>query len=135
MHARMPPTTGACAPPAAAQTSPPTRPPAHPPCPRAYRPCAALPAPQVSVLVLCHTRELAYQICHEYERFTTYMKGARVGNFFGGLPIKQQREELKDKDKCPHIMVGTPGRVKGVRAHGHAARCCCCCCCCFPAVV
>ncbi len=29
---------------------------------------------EVSVVVLCHTRELAYQICHEYERFTTYMK-------------------------------------------------------------
>jgi superfamily II DNA/RNA helicase len=33
------------------------------------------------VVVLCHTRELAYQICHEYERFTTYMKvgGRRCG--------------------------------------------------------
>ncbi len=69
---------------------------------------------QVSVLVLCHTRELAFQICHEYERFTTYMKNVRVGNFFGGLPIKNQRESLKDKDKCPHIIVGTPGRVKQV---------------------
>lgn len=29
---------------------------------------------QVAVLILCHTRELAFQICHEYERFTTYMK-------------------------------------------------------------
>ncbi len=165
------------------------------------------------MVVLCHTRELAFQICHEYERFTTYMKArggcggqpswrrgvtegapalpacealdrsqgelqgarwqlqkwegaqhsccscclccrwrgswvfagrpapavapsdrphacrpipsspvvrpllqnVRVGNFFGGLPIKQQREQLKDKDKCPHIIVGTPGRVKGVR--------------------
>lgn len=44
------------------------------------------------------------------------MKNVRVGNFFGGLPIKQQREQLKDKDKCPHIIVGTPGRVKAVRA-------------------
>jgi hypothetical protein len=44
------------------------------------------------------------------------MKNVRVGNFFGGLPIKQQRDMLKDKDKCPHIIVGTPGRIKGVRA-------------------
>lgn len=42
------------------------------------------------------------------------LQNVRVGNFFGGLPIKQQREQLKDKDKCPHIIVGTPGRVKGV---------------------
>lgn len=69
---------------------------------------------QVSVLVLCHTRELAFQICHEYERFTTYMKNVRVGNFFGGLPIKQQRESLKDSAKCPHIIVGTPGRIKAL---------------------
>jgi ATP-dependent RNA helicase UAP56/SUB2 len=69
---------------------------------------------EVSVLVMCHTRELAFQICHEFERFTSYMKNIRVGNFFGGLPIKQQRELLKDKDKCPHIIVGTPGRVKAL---------------------
>lgn len=69
---------------------------------------------EVSVLVMCHTRELAFQICHEFERFTSYMKTIRVGNFFGGLPIKQQRELLKDKDKCPHIIVGTPGRVKAL---------------------
>ena len=69
---------------------------------------------QVSVVILCHTRELAFQICHEYERFTTYMKNVRVGNFFGGLPIKQQREMCKDPAKCPHIVVGTPGRVKAL---------------------
>lgn len=69
---------------------------------------------QVSVVVLCHTRELAFQICHEYERFTTYMKNVRVGNFFGGLPIKQQREMVKDATKCPHIVVGTPGRIKAL---------------------
>ena len=44
---------------------------------------------QVSVLVLCHTRELAFQITHEFERFSTYLKSVRVANFFGGLPIKQ----------------------------------------------
>jgi len=69
---------------------------------------------QASVVVLCHTRELAFQICHEYERFTTYMKNVRVGNFFGGLPIKQQREMVKDATKCPHIIVGTPGRIKAL---------------------
>jgi hypothetical protein len=47
---------------------------------------------------------------------SSLLQNVRVGNFFGGLPIKQQREQLKDKDKCPHVIVGTPGRVKGVRA-------------------
>eukprot|EP01025_Chloroclados_australasicus_P037043 TRINITY_DN3771_c0_g4_i1.p2 TRINITY_DN3771_c0_g4~~TRINITY_DN3771_c0_g4_i1.p2 ORF type:complete len:443 (-),score=56.25 TRINITY_DN3771_c0_g4_i1:198-1526(-) len=69
---------------------------------------------QVSALVLCHTRELAFQICREIERFKVHMKDpvVRVGNFFGGLPVNQQREQLKDSSKCPHIVVGTPGRLK-----------------------
>jgi superfamily II DNA/RNA helicase len=33
---------------------------------------------QVAVLVLCHTRELAYQIAKEYERFTKYMPSVKV---------------------------------------------------------
>jgi superfamily II DNA/RNA helicase len=63
------------------------------------------------------------QICHEFERFITYMKNVRVGNFFGGLPIKQHRDALKDKDKCPHIIVGTPGRIKGVSVCGCVGGC------------
>lgn len=73
---------------------------------------------EVSVIVLCHTRELAFQITHEFERFSTYLKSVRVANFFGGLPIKQHRELLKDKDKSPHILVGTPGRIKGLAEEG-----------------
>ena len=33
---------------------------------------------QVSVLVLCHTRELAFQISKEYERFSKYMPTIKV---------------------------------------------------------
>lgn len=33
---------------------------------------------QVSVLVMCHTRELAFQIAKEYERFSKYMPGIKV---------------------------------------------------------
>lgn len=35
---------------------------------------------QVSVLVLCHTRELAFQISKEYERFSKYMPTIKVRN-------------------------------------------------------
>jgi ATP-dependent RNA helicase UAP56/SUB2 len=35
-----------------------------------------------------------------------------VGNFFGGIPIQQQKEELKKE--VPSIVVGTPGRIKQV---------------------
>lgn len=37
-----------------------------------------LPALQVSVLVMCHTRELAFQISKEYERFSKYMPSVKV---------------------------------------------------------
>ena len=64
---------------------------------------------QVSVLVLCHTRELAFQISKEYERFSKYMITVKVAVFFGGMPIKKDEEVLKKN--CPHIVVGTPGRI------------------------
>ncbi|XP_050938154.1 DEAD-box ATP-dependent RNA helicase 15 isoform X1 [Cucumis melo] len=66
-------------------------------------------AGQVSALVLCHTRELAYQICHEFERFSTYLPDLKVAVFYGGVNIKIHKDLLKNE--CPHIVVGTPGRI------------------------
>ncbi|KAG6443121.1 ATP-dependent RNA helicase WM6 [Manduca sexta] len=63
----------------------------------------------VYVLVMCHTRELAFQISKEYERFSKYMSGVKVSVFFGGMPIQKDEEVLKTA--CPHIVVGTPGRI------------------------
>ncbi len=63
----------------------------------------------MSVIVLCHTRELAFQISREYERFCKYMPAVKVSVFFGGLPTKNDEEVLKKN--CPHIVVGTPGRI------------------------
>ena len=54
----------------------------------------------------------AVQICHEFERFCTYLTGVKIGNFFGGIPMKQNLEELKAA--VPSIVVGTPGRIKQV---------------------
>ena len=64
---------------------------------------------QVSVLVMCHTRELAFQISKEYERFSKYMPTVKAAVFFGGMAIKKDEEVLKKN--CPHIVVGTPGRI------------------------
>lgn len=69
---------------------------------------------EVSVLVLCHTRELAFQIRNEYSRFSKYMPSVRTAVFYGGTNVKNDQALLKDKDKCPHIVVGTPGRVNGL---------------------
>ncbi|CAA0821272.1 DEAD-box ATP-dependent RNA helicase 56 [Striga hermonthica] len=64
---------------------------------------------QVAALVLCHTRELAYQICHEFQRFSTYLTDVKVAVFYGGVNIKIHKDLLKNE--CPHIVVGTPGRI------------------------
>jgi ATP-dependent RNA helicase UAP56/SUB2 len=65
-------------------------------------------AGEVAVLVLCHARELAFQIAHEYGRFAKYLPDVKTGVIYGGVPIKQHIELFK-KD-CPHIVVATPGR-------------------------
>jgi len=67
---------------------------------------------QVSVLVMCHTRELAFQISKEYERFSKYIPGVKVGVFFGGLAIAKDEQVLKSN--CPNIIVGTPGRISAL---------------------
>jgi ATP-dependent RNA helicase UAP56/SUB2 len=66
---------------------------------------------QVDTLVLCHTRELAYQICKEFLRFSKYLEGVRVKVFFGGIPETIHRKLLEDPAQHPHIVIGTPGRI------------------------
>jgi ATP-dependent RNA helicase UAP56/SUB2 len=74
---------------------------------------------EVSVVVLCHTRELAFQIKNEYARFSKYLPDIRTEVFYGGIPIAKDIETLKDKTKCPHILVGTPGRVLALVREKH----------------
>jgi len=68
------------------------------------------PAPnQAACLVLCHNRELAYQICREFDRFKKYLPNVKAGVFYGGIPVQTHRDMLKDD--TPHIIIGTPGRI------------------------
>lgn len=67
---------------------------------------------EISVIVLCHTRELAYQIKNEYTRFSKYMPDVKTTMIFGGVPIKDNIAEIKNEK--PQIIVGTPGRVLGL---------------------
>ncbi len=41
------------------------------------------------------------------------MPAVKVANFFGGIDIKKNRDELKKTP--PQVVVGTPGRIKQVR--------------------
>jgi ATP-dependent RNA helicase UAP56/SUB2 len=63
----------------------------------------------VKVLVVCHTRELAYQIKTEFDRFAKFFSNVKTAVVYGGIPIAKDKEMLKDD--CPHVMIGTPGRV------------------------
>jgi ATP-dependent RNA helicase UAP56/SUB2 len=71
-------------------------------------------AGETSVLVMCHTRELAYQIKNEYSRFSKYMPEVKTAVFYGGTPIQKDAEILKNKDTHPHIIVATPGRLNAL---------------------
>merc|ERR1712205_259986 len=66
-------------------------------------------AGEVGVLVMCHTRELAYQINEEYTRFIKYLPDVKCKVIYGGEPIVKHRTELKEA--MPHIIVATPGRL------------------------
>jgi ATP-dependent RNA helicase UAP56/SUB2 len=66
----------------------------------------------VKVMVVCHTRELAYQIKHEFDRFAKYFTECNCGVVYGGVPIQKDKEMLKEKQ--PQVLIGTPGRVLGL---------------------
>jgi ATP-dependent RNA helicase UAP56/SUB2 len=64
---------------------------------------------QCQAVVLCHTRELAFQISKEFVRFAKYLPKVVVSVFFGGINIKINQEALKSE--VPNIVVATPGRL------------------------
>eukprot|EP01071_Lankesteria_metandrocarpae_P012607 Lankesteria_metandrocarpae@DN6083_c0_g1_i1.p1 len=73
--------------------------------------------------VLCigiaHTRELAFQIKNEFERFGKYLKSIRCEVVYGGVSINKNIEMLNKPDTTPHILIGTPGRVLALIRGGH----------------
>jgi len=69
---------------------------------------------ECSVLVMCHTRELAYQIKNEYARFSKYLPEVKTAVFYGGTPIQKDIDLLKNKESFPNIIVATPGRLNAL---------------------
>jgi len=67
---------------------------------------------EVHILVMAHTRELAYQIAREYERFSKYFPNIKTAEFVGGFPISKDVAVINEN--TPHIVVGTPGRILGL---------------------
>ena len=69
---------------------------------------------ECSVLVMCHTRELAYQIKSEYARFSKYLPEVKTAVFYGGTPMAKDLEILSSKEHYPNIIVATPGRLNAL---------------------
>jgi len=59
---------------------------------------------------IVHTRELAYQVAKEFERFKAYLEGITVHSIYGGVAMPAQEKSLKDDP--PHVVVACPGRLK-----------------------
>jgi len=63
----------------------------------------------VDTLVLCHARELAYQIHREFERFSKYLPNIKAKVVYGGVNFNEHKKMIEED--CPHILIGTPGRI------------------------
>ncbi len=62
----------------------------------------------IQAIVLAPTRELANQICQEFEKLSKFEPVSTVA-IYGGVPISGQIRDLKRKR--PQVIVGTPGRM------------------------
>lgn len=69
---------------------------------------------ECAVLVMCHTRELAYQIKNEYARFSKYLPEVKTSVFYGGTPMQKDVELLSNKETHPQVIVATPGRLNAL---------------------
>ena len=63
---------------------------------------------RVQSLVLCPTRELAFQVAKEIRRLARFTHNVKVLALCGGTPVGPQLDSLAHG---AHIVVGTPGRV------------------------
>jgi len=69
----------------------------------------------VQALILVPTRELAFQVAKEIKDLGKY-RGVKVFAVYGGKPVRKQIELLQKIR--PHVVVGTPGRVKDLLERG-----------------
>lgn len=77
------------------------------------------PTDGVLCIGLAHTRELAFQIKNEFDRFSKHTKGIRCEVVFGGVPIQKNIDMLSKPESTPHILVGSPGRVLALLRQGY----------------
>ena len=51
----------------------------------------------------------ASSCCAQFDRFSRYLPDIKTKVFYGGVPVAEHKRILKSE--CPHIIVGTPGRI------------------------
>ena len=73
-----------------------------------YRP-SSLRSPHPPFLPAHTPQQTKTQICNEFERFSRYLPDIKTKVFYGGVPVAEHKRILKSE--CPHIIVGTPGRI------------------------
>ena len=62
-------------------------------------------------VVIVHTRELAFQVKNEFDRFKTFLQPPiGVQCIYGGVPLADQEKALTESP--PNIIVACPGRLK-----------------------
>jgi len=65
---------------------------------------------EIDTLVLCHSREMAFQIHKEFERLGKYVPEIKTAVIYGGVNFTEQKKAIEEN--MPHVLVGTPGRVQ-----------------------
>jgi ATP-dependent RNA helicase UAP56/SUB2 len=68
-----------------------------------------VPGDPFQCLVICHTRELAFQITREFERMGKYINGLKLATLYGG--VNPEVQSLQIESNPPHVVIGTPGRT------------------------
>ncbi|CAK9884989.1 MAG: ATP-dependent RNA helicase DbpA [Candidatus Erwinia impunctatus] len=79
-------------------------------------------AAHTQALVLCPTRELADQVSKFLRQLARFAANIKIVTLCGGQPVAAQRDSLLQP---PHIIVGTPGRIRDHLERGtlHVGQC------------
>jgi ATP-independent RNA helicase DbpA len=64
---------------------------------------------KLQALVLCPTRELADQVSKDLRRYAAFLPNIKLLTLCGGIPLRPQLASLAHE---PHVVVGTPGRIR-----------------------
>ncbi|KAH0786085.1 DEAD-box ATP-dependent RNA helicase 56-like [Histomonas meleagridis] len=72
---------------------------------------------EIACLCIAPTRELAFQICSEFKRFSVHMNNVKAFVIYGGISIQAQINSLKQEK--PNIIIATPGRLLALLKDKH----------------